>query len=226
MGESYVQVPPDSTGKKLRTRQRTVGANTIEEQYFIAGDVRVISFKGRACTFRTPGRAGTAAVPIFTIHNATGSTILADVTRISVDLINTAVRAITVEPQLIRLQRFTVLPTNGTALTKVAMDTALSSNASITVKGDASADRTLSASALGGTFPANNIISQEYAPRNFTAVGQEAADRCEFLEDPASVVTLRALEGLAVMADYNAAATNPATDFWAVTCEWFEYTTP
>lgn len=34
MPESFVQVPADSTGKKLRTRQRTVGANTVEEQYF------------------------------------------------------------------------------------------------------------------------------------------------------------------------------------------------
>jgi hypothetical protein len=33
MPESFVQVPPDSTGKKLRTRERTVGANTVEEQY-------------------------------------------------------------------------------------------------------------------------------------------------------------------------------------------------
>jgi len=32
MPESYVQVPPDSTGKKLRTRSRTIGANTVQEQ--------------------------------------------------------------------------------------------------------------------------------------------------------------------------------------------------
>lgn len=33
MPESFVALPADSTGKKLRTRQRTVGANTVEEQY-------------------------------------------------------------------------------------------------------------------------------------------------------------------------------------------------
>src|SRR5918999_1783352 len=32
MPESFVQVPPDSTGKKLRTRERTIGANTVQEQ--------------------------------------------------------------------------------------------------------------------------------------------------------------------------------------------------
>ena len=34
MAEGVVQVPPDSTGAKLRTRTRTVGANTVHEQAF------------------------------------------------------------------------------------------------------------------------------------------------------------------------------------------------
>jgi hypothetical protein len=33
MTESYFQVPPDSTGKKIRTDQQTIGANTVEIQY-------------------------------------------------------------------------------------------------------------------------------------------------------------------------------------------------
>lgn len=32
MPDSYLQVPPDSTGKKLRHRQRVVGADTVYEQ--------------------------------------------------------------------------------------------------------------------------------------------------------------------------------------------------
>lgn len=32
MPESYVQLPADGAGKKLRTRQRTIGANVVEEQ--------------------------------------------------------------------------------------------------------------------------------------------------------------------------------------------------
>ena len=32
MTESYVQLPPDSTGKKLHTRQRVIGANTVQEE--------------------------------------------------------------------------------------------------------------------------------------------------------------------------------------------------
>lgn len=41
MGDSYIQLPADSSGKKLATRQRTVGANTVEEQYVISRSVRV-----------------------------------------------------------------------------------------------------------------------------------------------------------------------------------------
>ena len=32
MPESFIQVPPDSTGKKTRTRSRTIGANDVHEQ--------------------------------------------------------------------------------------------------------------------------------------------------------------------------------------------------
>lgn len=33
MAESFIQLPADGAGKKLRTRQRVVGANTVQEQY-------------------------------------------------------------------------------------------------------------------------------------------------------------------------------------------------
>jgi len=38
MANSYVQVPPDSTGKKLQTEQHTVGPNTVETQVMHIGD--------------------------------------------------------------------------------------------------------------------------------------------------------------------------------------------
>lgn len=226
MGNSYVRVPPDSTGKKLRTRQRTVGADTVEEQYVIQQNEKVVSFHGKAATFKTPGRGGTTGQKLFAIHNATGSGVLVDVRKIGVDVINTAVRAITVQPALIRLWRFTAVPTNGNAVPQVPMDTALSSAAAVTTWGDASADNTLSASALAVTLPASNMLHQEYGPRNFTAVGQEAADRVEMLESEEAVVRLRALEGVCVFLDYTVATWNPATDFWTATCEWIEYTLP
>jgi len=226
MAASTIQLPADGSGKHLRTNNR--GGTTGHDQYVIPTDERLLTYRGRVCAFRTPGRAGTAGQKIFSIHNASGSAVLVDVKRIKVDLVSTAVRAITVQPSLIRLWKVTVLPTNGTVLTKVPKDSALlpTSDASVTVRGDASADGTASASALTATLPAGTMFSQEYGSRNFTAVGQEAADKITFLETEEDIMTLNALEGVVVFLDYATATFNPVTDFWTVTCDWDEYTRP
>ena len=225
MPESLVQVPADGTGKKLRHRERTVGANTVYEQYVIAQDERVVSFKGRAGTFRTPGRAGTTGQKVFALHNATGSTIFVDVEKIAVDMAATVVKAVTVLPPIVRLHRFTALPTGGTALAKVATDTAQTSSASLTAWQDASGDGT-SGTALAVTIPAGSMIAQEFAPRmvGVTYVAYEPADRMHFLQD--DLIELRALEGLVVNVDYVLATQNPITDMWTVTAQWTEYTLP
>jgi len=185
---------------------------------------RTISYYGRAATFRMPGRAGTAGQKLFAIHNATGSTIKVDVEKITVDLVMTVVKAITVLPPVIRLWKVTVLPTNGTALTKVPRDSTQSSSASVTIFGDASADGTSSATALTATLPAGTIITQEFAGRFITAAGYEPMDRVEFLSGKDELITLNALEGIVVFADYILATQNPITDMWTVGCKWTEYT--
>ena len=223
MPESFIQLPADSTGKKLRSYDKGTPGH---DQYVIPTDERLISYKGRVSTFRTPGRAGTAGQKLFALHNATGSTILVDVEKIVVDMTATVVKAATVLPPVIRMWKVTVLPTNGTALTKVPEDSALSSSASVTVFGDASADGTGSASALTATLPAGTIITQEFAPRMITAAGFELMDRATFLEDVDERITLRALQGIVVFADYVLATQNPTTDMWLTTCRWKEYTLP
>jgi hypothetical protein len=223
---STIQLPADGAGKHLRTNNR--GGTTGHDQYVVPTDERLLSFRGRCATFRTTGRAGTAGQKIFAIHNATGSGVKVDVKRIKVDLVSTAVRAIAVEPVLIRLWKFTAVPTNGSSVGKVSKDSALypTSSASVTLWQDASADKTGSATTLTITLPAGNVMSQEYGSRNFTAVGQEAADKISFLEDQDDVVTLNALEGVCVFLDYATATFNPVTDFWTVSCDWDEYTRP
>lgn len=178
------------------------------------------TFRGRAQTFRTPGRAGTAGQKIFALHNATGSTKIVTFNQLRVDLVQTVVKAVTVLPPVIRVHRFTAVPTNGTALSKVAKDTALASNASITAWGDASADGTGSATTLTVTIPAGNMLSQEFAPRLITAVGYEMAGRIEMLVG--QEIKLRALEGVVVFLDYVLATQNPVTDMWIVGCDWTE----
>lgn len=185
---------------------------------------RTVSFKGRASTFRIPGRAGTAGQKLFSIHNATGSTVLVDVEKMKIDLVATVVKAVTVLPPTVRLYKVTVLPTNGAAVTKVARDSALSSNAALTILQDASADGTSSATALTATLPAGAVVEGEFAQRLITAAGYEVGDAIQFLKETDELITLRALEGLVVMLDYTLATQNPITDMWIVTAKWTEYT--
>ncbi len=180
----------------------------------------VVLFKGRACTFRTPGRAGTAGQKIMSIHNATASAVIVNVDKIFVDLVGTVVKAVTVLPPIIRMWKVTVLPTNGTALTKNKIGGSSTSNASVTVLGDASADGTGSGTTLTATLPAGTFVSQEFAPRLITAAGYEMADRLEFFGD--SEVVLNALEGLVIFLDYVLATQNPITDMWIAGIEWTE----
>lgn len=221
MAESAIQLPADGSGKKLRTYDKGAPGH---DQYVIPTTERNVTFRGSAATFRTPGRAGTAGQKLFAIHNATGSTVLVSVKSIDIDAVATVVKAVTVLPPVVRLHRFTVLPTNGTAAPKVAEDTALTSNASVVCLGDASADGTSTASGLTVTIPASNIVTQQFAPRLITAAGYEMQDEMKFLLD--GEVVLRALQGLAVELVYTLATQNPITDQWTVTARFEEYTLP
>lgn len=185
---------------------------------------RKITYRGRASTFRIPGRAGTAGQKLFSIHNATGSTVLVDVDKLKVDLVSTVVKAVTVLPPVVRLYKVTVLPTNGTAVTKVSRDSSQSSSASLTVLQDASADGTSSASALTATLPAGAVVESEFAQRLITAAGYEVGDAIYFLKEIDEAITLRPLEGLVLTLDYVLATQNPVTDMWIVTAKWAEYT--
>lgn len=154
------------------------------------------------------------------LHNATGSAVTVSVNKITIDLMQTVVKGVTVAPPMIRVWKVTVLPSNGTVLTKNKIGGTTTSNASVTVRGDASADGTSSGTTLTATLPAGAIITQEFAPRLITAVGYENADRMEFLGD--TTVELGVLEGLVVFLDYTLATQNPVTDMWIATMEWTE----
>lgn len=180
-----------------------------------------VLFRGIASTFNTPGRAGTAGQKILSLHNATGSSVTVRVKRVVVDLETTVVKAVTVPSPIVRLWKVTVLPTNGTSLTKNKIGGTTTSSASVTVLGDASADGTGSATTLTATLPAGTILAQEYAPRVITAAGYEMADKLELRCD--GDIVLGALEGVVVFLDYTAAGQNPTTDRWLATIEWTEH---
>ena len=186
-----------------------------------AGTMQPPTFK--ASTFRTPGRAGTAGQNIFSLHNATGSLMTVSLKKLTVDITTTVVKAVTVLPPAVRLYKVTVLPTNGTAVTKVPLDsTSTASSASVTVLQDASADGTSSASALTATIPAGAVIAGEFAPRLITAVGDDGSYKIDLVTG--SRIKLNALEGVVVVLDYVLATQNPITDMWLVEAEWEEVT--
>lgn len=209
----------DNTAQNGTSVIATEDVGGVHYQKFIQSNEAHASYRGRASSFRTQGRAQTAPRRLIAIHNVTGSTVLVNINQVTVDLYQTVVKAVTVAPPIIRVQRFAGTPTGGTVLGKVTKDSALTSSSSVVVTGDASADGTLSATALGITAAGN--LTQEYAPRLITAAGYEMYDRTELLDNKG--VLLRANEGLALTVDYSLATQEPATDMWIATLDWFEY---
>lgn len=227
-----------TAGVEVRGYRRGSLSTDSWDQYVVPVKDRIVSFTGRAATFVTPGRGGTGQ-KLLALHNATGSTVLVNVNRIRVDLLITAFKAVTVLPPIIRVQRFTTLPTGGTSLAKTGLDTTLSSNASVTAWGDASGD---GAGAGAGstttlTITAGAVLAQAYAPRytgfatpNTTAASgvpmYEPLDTVEFFVGEPDI-TLRALEGIVVFLDQATGTTgNPSTDKWLAVIDWDEYTRP
>ncbi len=192
----------------------------VHFQRFIVDDEAAATFRGRASTFRSIGRAGTTARRLLTIFNAAGSGKVVYVNQLAVDFAQIAAIAVTVIPPPIRVYRITALPTGGTALTKVAKDTLLTSSASITLAGDASADGTNSASALAAVTTAGAALTQEFFPRLITGAGYEVADRIELLSGRNVVV--RAGEGLVLSSDITLATQEPAGVHTIATVDWWE----
>lgn len=208
-------------------RRGTLSTDTWD-QYVIPRRDRIVSHVGRSATFLTPGRAAVGQ-KIHAIHNATGSSVLVAVNRIVVGHLNTAAKLSSVIPPIIRIHRFTAIPTNGTSLTKTAnqLDSSTSSNASVTVWGDASADGTGSATTLTITIPTQSILDQRWTPYQVnTQVGGVTQLAVEFEFQPQEII-LRALEGVCVFLDQATTTTgNPATDKWISTINWEEFTRP
>jgi hypothetical protein len=213
------------SGVEARGYRRGTVSTDSWDQYVIPIRDRIVSYSGRVSTFITPGRAAVGQ-KLLALHNATGSSVIVCVNRITVDVLHTAVKAVTIVPPVVRIHRFTAIPTNGTTLTKTPMDSSQSSNASVTAWGDASADGTGSGTTLTVTIPAGSCLHQKYGPRVFTAVGYEPIDTAPFFEGEPDI-TLRALEGICVFLDQAVVTTgNPSTDRWISTIDWEEYTRP
>jgi hypothetical protein len=183
----------------------------------------LVSYDGRASSFRMPGRAGTAGQKIFSIFNTTGSGLLVKLEEVHIHLTATVIKAVTVLPPMVRLYRVTAAPTNGTAATKVPKDSAKSSSASVAILFDASADGTSSATALTAT-PVGGALTAQFAARMITAAGFDMIAKLSLMDGPDEYVLLREGEGVIAVLDYVLATQNPVTDMWIVSADWTEFT--
>lgn len=197
---------------------------------------RQVSYKGRSATPRTPGRAVITGQKIFAIHNAVGSAVIVDVHNIMVDMVQTVSKLLTVLPPIMRVYKFTAVPTNGTALTKNGEDSSLVSKTAVTCWGDASSDGTSSATTLTIAAITNgsqtNLLTQMFAPRITHHAAPTASsinpfvelmDRATFFDSDDEIISLRAGEGLAIHLDFGATTQNPITDMWTAAIRWVEY---
>lgn len=123
MAESFVQLPPDSTGKKLRTRNKIIGANTVHEQAV---------FQSALPTFYAyaDNVAFAANKHHLAIMNAAGSGKMVSIRKLF--HINLALAAITGVPLRFDVKKATAVSA-GTAITPVSCDTDDTLPAGITV---------------------------------------------------------------------------------------------
>lgn len=225
MAERPVGITDQASGAgiaQVRTRERTVSAEVVSEQYVIPISERVASFKGFTSTFRTLGNAA-ATQNLFSIENAAGSSVLVAVRRISVQMDATAVLAAITSQ--IKTSRPTALPTGGTTLTKVGFDTAQSSSASVVCRGATASD---AGAATAITATAGSTGWQQYVMRMHTLVGQVLLPDESLIpglsaDDP---VILRAGEALLVQIVQATAANNAATNHHIVNCMFEEFALP
>jgi hypothetical protein len=183
----------------------------------------LVSYDGRASSFRMPGRAGTAGQKIFSIFNTAGSGLLVKLEEVHVHLTATVIKAVTVLPPMVRLYRVTAAPTNGTAALKQPKNSSKTSSASVAILFDASADGTASATALTAT-PVAGALTAQFAARMITAAGFDVISKISLMDGPDEYVVLREGEGVVCVLDYVLATQNPVTDMWIVSADWTEYT--
>jgi len=222
MGENRVGVEDVADGAGVasyRTRQRTVGGSSVEEQYLIYQDERVQSWQGGASTFRIPG-AGTAAQNLCSIFNKTGSGVLVAV-RVLEFIMDYTTNSATV--RVLGTSRLTTAPTTGTLMTPVGFDTAETQNTSVEFRGGASADGTASAI----TATATTVAWRQGHWHASSAIGQylttdDATSTMLPMVAENDPVILAEGEGLLV----NIIDTSSTSAHYIVNAAWQEFTLP
>lgn len=116
MSESFIQLAPDSSGKKAHTNQRTIGANDVQDEYVIPGEYPYASYIATS---------GGTAVSVATVNDhlmalMAGSSLNVRVRRIRV--VQHA-NATTASVGAIQVLRLTTAGSGGTSVTPARLDT-------------------------------------------------------------------------------------------------------
>jgi hypothetical protein len=114
MAESLVQVT-EGSGKKLHTNSRTIGANTVEDEYVLHGEPGLATYT--ATTVSTGTATTTALSHLFQIM--AGASLNLYIRRIKITQLTMATTA---AMSAIVLTRLTTAGTGGTAVTPAALD--------------------------------------------------------------------------------------------------------
>jgi len=115
MADSFTQVPPDSTGNKMRTRSRVVGVNTVHEQAVFQGANPTYFALADAVAFA-------ANKQMISIYNAAASGVLVVIKKLY--LINLQLTTVTGVAVRQEVKRFTAAHSAGTLITAVSQDSA------------------------------------------------------------------------------------------------------
>ena len=179
MAESYTQVPPNSTGNKMRTRQRVIGANTVQEQAVFSGAMPTFYALADAVAFA-------ANKQMISLYNAAGSGVLVVLKKLY--LINLQLSAVTGVAVRQEFKRFSAVHTGGTAITPVSCD---SSNAALPAGVTAKTGATLTDVTL--LFPLTFANDEVGATQAFPSVQLQAG--INWLPEGMEVQEVRLREG-------------------------------
>jgi hypothetical protein len=237
MPASFVGLGADSTGKKLRSRERTVDADLIHERRHVLErwHQRVVLFRGTGATFRTVGNATAGAQGLFFFHSTLAATRYVAITQIELMLDATA--ALTTVTPRAEIQLYTdnpAWPTGAGIVPFVSCDTALTESGTTIMSQAAASDGAQSTigQPTGGTLVSDRLRSQFPMRMHTTTTtgGQvEMANRTFLIAPGEGPLILRpgVGEGIRVIiAPYGGGTTNPITNHWMANVAFEEFELP
>lgn len=237
-----------SSGVKVQRVKNTWGADGISRD--VSGafplptttDNRVVTNRGAANSWRTPGAAGTTGQKLFSFINLAGSSILVDVTRVTLQMYQTVIKAVTVAPPIARIYIINAasggtvqLPGATGAASGTQAENSMRPNidssdtpaATTVVELRATADSDGGPNTLLTPTLTGGVVASAIVPRMITAAGFDVPQTITFAGAyDAPLKTLRAGQGIVLQLDYTLATQNPVTDMYMWTLNWTEYTDP